>query len=429
MNQEHSNQFHTDTLSCSLRIISAPSKSDVVYCGIAIDAGTRDELPDENGLAHFCEHLTFKGTQRRSSRQVINQMECVGGDLNAYTGKEETIYYTAFLKEHFQRAVELLADIVLASTYKQAEMDKEVEVIIDEIESYNDSPSELIYDEFENLIFQGCALGKNILGEAERLRQYKSADMQRFVARNYLPQNMAFFLYGNIEPKTIRRELEKAIKRAVDSLDKDSERYQQFANPAPETETNVTDTLPPYTPVEITRKKDTHQAHVLIGCRSYSARDPKHLALYLLNNMLGGPGMSSRLNLSLREKNGLVYTVESSMTTYTDTGVWCIYFGCDEHDIDRCRRLVAKELNKLIEKPISEKELNAAKRQIKGQIGISYDNSENVALSLGKTFLHYKRGRSQEELYRRIDALTAEELHEVAKDLFRPENLTTLIYK
>ena len=302
-------------------------------------------------------------------------------------------------------------------------------MIIDEIESYNDSPSELIYDEFENLIFQGCALGKNILGEAERLRQYKSADMQRFVARNYLPQNMAFFLYGNIEPKTIRRELEKAIKRAVDSLDKDSERYQQFANPAPETETNVTDTLPPYTPVEITRKKDTHQAHVLIGCRSYSARDPKHLALYLLNNMLGGPGMSSRLNLSLREKYGLVYTVESSMTTYTDTGVWCIYFGCDEHDIDRCRRLVAKELNKLIEKPISEKELNAAKRQIKGQIGISYDNSENVALSLGKTFLHYKRGRSQEELYRRIDALTAEELHEVAKDLFRPENLTTLIYK
>ena len=177
MNQEHSNQFHTDTLSCGLRIISAPSNSNVVYCGIAIDAGTRDELPDENGLAHFCEHLTFKGTQRRSSRQVINQMECVGGDLNAYTGKEETIYYTAFLKEHFQRAVELLADIVLASTYKQAEMDKEVEVIIDEIESYNDSPSELIYDEFENLIFQGCALGKNILGEAERLRQYKSADM------------------------------------------------------------------------------------------------------------------------------------------------------------------------------------------------------------------------------------------------------------
>lgn len=429
MNQEHSNQFHTDTLSCGLRIISAPSKSDVVYCGIAVDTGTRDELPEENGLAHFCEHLTFKGTQRRSSRQVINQMECVGGDLNAYTGKEETIYYTAFLKEHFPRAVELLADIVLASTYKQAEMDKEVEVIIDEIESYNDSPSELIYDEFENLIFQGCALGKNILGEAERLRQYKSADMQRFVARNYLPQNMAFFLYGNIEPKTIRRELEKAIKRAVDSLDKDSERYQQFANPAPETETNVTNTLPHYTPVEITRKKDTHQAHVLIGCRSYSARDPKHLALYLLNNMLGGPGMSSRLNLSLREKNGLVYTVESSMTTYTDTGVWCIYFGCDEHDIDRCRRLVAKELNKLIEKPISEKELNAAKRQIKGQIGISYDNSENVALSLGKTFLHYKRGRSQEELYRKIDALTAEELHEVAKDLFRPENLTTLIYK
>lgn len=435
MNQEHANQFHTDTLSCGLRIISAPSKSNVVYCGIAVNAGTRDELPEENGLAHFCEHMSFKGTQRRSSRQVINQMECVGGDLNAYTGKEETIYYAAILKEHFPRAVELLADIVLASTYKQSEMDKEVEVIIDEIESYNDSPSELIYDEFENLIFQGCALGKNILGEAERLRQYKSADMQRFVARNYRLQNMAFFLYGNIDPKTIKRELEKAIKRAIDSRDKDSERYRQIVNPASETEMSVAiqnskaTALPPYTPVEITRKKDTHQAHVLIGCRSYSARNPKHIALYLLNNMLGGPGMSSRLNLSLREKNGLVYTVESSMTAYTDTGVWCIYFGCDEHDINRCRRLVAKELNRLIEKPVSEKQLAAAKRQIKGQIGISYDNSESVALALGKTFLHYQHGRSQEELYRRIDALTAEELHEVAKELFRPENLTTLIYK
>ena len=432
--QTNNKPYYTETLPCGLRLVCAPSNSDVAYCGIAIDAGTRDELETESGLAHFCEHLTFKGTHRRRSWHILNRMELVGGDLNAYTGKEETIYYSAFLKEHFSRAVDLLTDIVLGSTYPQTEMNKEVEVVIDEIESYNDSPSELIFDEFENLIFNGHPLGRNILGEASRLRELRSEDVQRFADRLYTLTNMVFFVYGKIEPKIVRRELVKALNKVALSLPEGNTLRQKLTEETTEfTATTDNDTtrtaLPPYIPQEVIRKKDTHQAHVLIGTRAYSARDPRHLSLYLLNNILGGPGMNSRLNISLREKNGLVYTVESVMTTYTDTGVWSVYFGCDPHDISRCKRLVMKELKRLADQPLSESALKAAKQQIKGQIGISYENSESVALAMGKTFLHYRQTRDKERLFQKIDALTAEDLHAVAKEMFQPENLTTLIYK
>ena len=424
---------YTHTLPCGMRVICAPSATDVVYCGIAVDAGTRDELPDENGLAHFCEHLTFKGTHRRRSWHILNRMESVGGDLNAYTGKEETIYYTAFLKEHFARAVDLLADIVLGSTYPQTEMNKEVEVVIDEIESYNDSPSELIFDDFENLIFCGHPLGRNILGEAGRLRGFRSEDIQRFAWRLYRPDRMVFFVYGRIEPTHACREITKALKRVASSLPEGhpfQTLLQTDASPArPDRNDAARTAVPEYRPQTVTLHKDTHQAHVMIGARAYSARDPRHLSLYLLNNILGGPGMNSRLNLSLREKHGLVYTVESVMTTYTDTGLWSVYFGCDPHDVARCRRLVLKELRRLAEAPLAPHALEAAKRQIKGQIGISYDNFENVALAMGKTFLHYDRARDLNRLYQKIDGLTAEDLHAVAQELFRPENLTFLIYR
>ena len=427
-------QFHTETLPCGMRIVCRPSATDVAYCGMAVNAGTRDERPDENGMAHFCEHLTFKGTHRRRSWHILNRMEGVGGELNAYTGKEETIYYTAFLKEHFARATDLLADIVLGSTYPQAEMNKEVEVVIDEIESYNDSPAELIFDDFENLVFHGHPLGRNILGESGRLRQFRSADVQRFAARLYRPDNMVFFVYGNIPPSTVRRELEKALQRVALSLPEDHpvrrallgvENVEEANGQTDEGRTAV----PAYQPQEVTLHKDTHQAHVMMGTRAYSVRDPRHLALYLLNNILGGPGMNSRLNLSLRERHGLVYTVESNLTSYTDTGVWSIYFGCDPHDVARCRRLVLKELNRLAAAPLGEKALEATKRQIKGQIGISHDSFESVALSMGKRFLHYGRTQDIQSLYEHIDRLTAADLHAVAQDLFRPENLTTLIYR
>ena len=425
--------FYTETLPCGLRIVCAPSATDVAYCGIAVNAGTRDELPDENGLAHFCEHLTFKGTHRRRAWHILNRMETVGGDLNAYTGKEETIYYTAFLKEHFARAADLLVDITLGSTYPQAEMNKEVEVVIDEIESYNDSPAELIFDDFENLVFRGHPLGRNILGEAGRLREFRSMDVQRFATRLYRPDNMVFFVFGRIPPATVRREVDKALKRVALSLPESSETRQalnlQRHIVTPLNDATIGRTaVPEYHPQEIVMHKDTHQSHVMIGARAYSSRDPRHLSLYLLNNILGGPGMNSRLNLSLRERNGLVYTVESCMTSYTDTGIWSIYFGCDPHDVSRCRRLVAKELRRLADAPLDAKALEAAKRQIKGQIGISHDSFENVALAMGKRFLHYNHTQDIDALYRKIDALTAADLHAVAQDLFREDRLTTLIY-
>lgn len=424
---------HTETLPCGLRIVSAPSTGNVVYCGMAVNTGTRDELAHESGMAHFCEHMTFKGTHNRRSWHILNRMECVGGDLNAYTGKEETIYYSAFLKEHFGRAVDLLFDITLGSTYPQNEMNKEVEVVIDEIESYNDSPSELIFDEFENLIFNGHTLGRNILGEAEQLRKLTGQDMQEFALRTYHPRNMVFFVYGDVAPEMVHREAARALKKVMESMPAElatQKGLTEDSTPEPITDQEFGRIAPtPYTPKDKVVHKNTHQAHVLIGTRCYGAKDSKHIRLYLLNNILGGPSMNSRLNLSLREKNGLVYTVESNMTCYTDTGVWSIYFGCDKKDVSKCKSLVLKELKKLTDAPLSEHALATAKRQIKGQIGIANDNSESVGLTLAKTYLHYHKVRNIEELFRKIDALTAAELHETAVELFAPEKLTTLIYK
>ena len=403
--------YHTHTLSNGLRIIHAQNQSAVAYCGYAIDAGTRDEAENEQGMAHFVEHLIFKGTQKRHSWHILNRMEHVGGDLNAYTNKEETVVYSAFLVEHFPRAVELLTDIVFHSTYPQAEIDKEVEVIIDEIQSYEDTPSELIFDDFEELVFPNHPLGRNILGKPELLRQFKSEDALRFTNRYYRPDQMVFFVQGNVDFKRVVRLLEKAVSDI----------------PATVTERNrIKPEL--YIPQNKTIHRDTHQAHVMIGCRSYETHDKKRTALYLLNNILGGPGMNSRLNVALRERSGLVYNVEANLTSYTDTGIFSIYFGTDQEDVKRCIRLVHKELKRLREKPLSSSQLATAQKQIIGQIGVAADNFENNALNMAKTYLHYNKYEEPQEVYKRIQSLTPQDLWEVANEMFREENLSTLIY-
>ena len=403
--------YHTHTLSNGLRIIHAQNQSAVAYCGYAIDAGTRDEEENEQGMAHFVEHLIFKGTQKRHSWHILNRMEHVGGDLNAYTNKEETVVYSAFLVEHFPRAVELLTDIVFHSTYPQAEIDKEVEVIIDEIQSYEDTPSELIFDDFEELVFPNHPLGRNILGKPELLRQFKSEDALRFTNRFYRPDNMVFFVQGNVDFKRVVRLLEKAVSDI----------------PATITERNrIKPEL--YIPQNKTIYRDTHQAHVMIGCRSYDTHDKKRTALYLLNNILGGPGMNSRLNVALRERSGLVYNVEANLTSYTDTGLFSIYFGTDQEDVKRCIRLVHKELKRLREKPLSSTQLTTAQKQIIGQIGVAADNFENNALNMAKTYLHYNKYEEPQEVYKRIQSLTPQDLWEVANEMFCEENLSTLIY-
>ncbi len=411
-------KYNTYTLDNGLRIIHLPSDSKVVYCGYQINAGTRDEEPGEEGLAHFCEHVTFKGTERRKAWHILNCLESVGGDLNAYTNKEGTVYYSAILKEHIARAVDLLSDIVFHSVYPQAEIDKEVEVICDEIESYNDSPAELIYDEFENILFKDSSLGHNILGTAEQVRSFTTEDALRFTRKLYRPDNAIFFAYGDIDFK----KLVKLVRRAL--ADDDSGKLA--AEKLPKNYPSVGEEIAGQT---IVMQKNTHQAHVMIGTRAYDVNDDRRMPLYLLNNILGGPGMNAKLNLALREHNGLVYTVESTMVAYGDTGTWSIYFGCDEHDIKRCLRLVRKELDRMMEKPLSDSQLKAAKKQIKGQIGVACDNRENFALDFGKSFLHYGWEKNVDCLYEQVEAITSQQIQDVARELFDKNRLITLIFK
>ena len=457
-------KYNTYTLDNGLRIIHLPSDSQVVYCGYQINAGTRNEEPGEEGLAHFCEHVTFKGTERRKAWHILNCLESVGGDLNAYTNKEGTVYYSAILKEHIARAVDLLSDIVFHSVYPQAEIDKEVEVICDEIESYNDSPAELIYDEFENILFKGSPLGHNILGTAEQVRAFKTEDALRFTRKLYRPDNAIFFAYGDIDFKKLVKLIQKALGEcpkgrelacSTDCKSAETPTEERIAEKTPTKERITEETPTGETPTEemeagdanhkvqsskfnvqskvagqtIVMQKNTHQAHVMIGTRAYDVNDDRRMPLYLLNNMLGGPGMNAKLNLALREHNGLVYTVESTMVAYGDTGTWSIYFGCDEHDVKRCLRLVRKELDKFMQKPLSDAQLKAAKKQIKGQIGVACDNRENFALDFGKSFLHYGWEKNVDRLYEQVDEITTAQIQAVAQELFDKDRLTTLIFK
>jgi predicted Zn-dependent peptidase len=413
--------YNTWQLPNGLRIIHLPSSSQVVYCGYQIAAGTRHEEVGDEGLAHFCEHVTFKGTERRTSLQILNSLEQVGGDLNAFTNKEDTVFYAAVLKDHLSRAIDVLTDMVFHSTYPQQEIDKEIEVICDEIESYNDSPAELIFDDFENILFAGHPLGHNILGNAERLRQYSTADALRFTRKYYRPDNSIFFAYGDIDFKRLVRLLEKHLQ----SLPKGGS-----PDMLPALTNNDNPSIHEGHGLGVySFNKGTHQAHVMLGNRAYNIHSEKRIPLYLLNNILGGPGMNARLNLALRERNGLVYTVESSMVSYGDTGLWCTYFGCDPHDVKRCLRLVRHELDKVMRKPLSAPQLYRAKRQIKGQIGVACDHRENFALDFGKSFLHYGWEKDITRLFNDIDGVTAEQLQEVAQEIFSPEQMLTLIYQ
>lgn len=404
-----------------LRLIHISSPTDVAYCGISIDAGTRDELPGEEGIAHFCEHMMFKGTGKRKAWHIINRMEAVGGDLNAYTNKEETVVYAAFMKEHFARAAELIFDIVFSSTFPQHEMDKECEVIVDEIESYNDTPADLIFDHFEDCIYEGHSLGHDILGTAENVRRFRTEDAMRFVRRMYTPDRMVFFVFGDVKFETVKKTVGKMAK----SCSTNAHGSSTLTNPSDKSSEPIL-ALTPITHVE---EHSTHQAHVMVGRAAYGAEDDRRIALYFLNNILGGPGMNSRLNVALREHSGLVYTVESSLTNYTDTSTWAIYFGCDIKDVLRCLHLVRRELDKLMKAPLSDRQFRAAMKQMEGQIGVACDNFENYALDMAKAFLHYNKFEGKEDTLRQLKKLTPQRLQEVARDIFDEKGLTTLIFR
>lgn len=403
--------YQTHTLSNGLQIIYKHDISAVAYCGMAINTGSRDETESEQGMAHFIEHMLFKGTEKRRSGHIINRLEHVGGELNAYTSKEETVVYAAVLKEYFERAMELVSDIVLHSTFPQKEIDKEVVIIVDEIQSYNDSPSELIFDDFEELLFNNHPIGHNILGKSELLQKFSTNNALDFVKKHYRPSQMVFFAFGNLDFKQIIRWAEKYLKSETVDLAQE----ERFAPTS-------------YHPIKKEIIKNTHQIHFMMGNRAYNLYHPNRMGLYLLNNILGGPGMNSLLNLSLREKNGLVYNVESSYQPFTDTGMWSVYFGCDPENAKRCEQLVHNELQKLREQPISHSALKKYKLQLVGQIAISSEHKENMALSLGKSFLRYGKIDNLKTVKNLIEAITSEQLQAIAKEIFEPSQLSVLKY-
>lgn len=404
--------YFSHILPNGFRIVHLPSNSPVSYCGFAVNAGTRDEEVGEFGLAHFVEHMMFKGTEKRKAWHILNRMENVGGELNAYTTKEETFVYSIFMEEHYGRAFELLADLVFHSQFPQQEIEKEVDVIMDEINSYEDSPSELIFDEFENLLFDGHALGHNILGDEKSLLSFNSASGLSFMKRFYAPENMVFFSMGRMDFRKIVKLAEGAL--ADIALPMAARNRQAPAQ---------------ITPSMLQEHKETHQAHVLIGGRAYSMHDDKRLPLFMLNNILGGPGMNNRLNVSLREKHGLVYNVESNVTSYTDTGLASIYFGTDPKNKEKASQLVHKELKRFRDLKLTTSQLSAAQKQVIGQLGVSGDNNEGLFLGLGKSFLHYNRYDTQAEVFAKVERLTAEEILETANEVFAPERLFTLVYE
>jgi len=438
--------YHTETLPSGLRVIALPGESQVVYCGIIVHGGTRNEQPGEEGLAHFCEHLSFKGTRRRTAVQIINAIEGVGGELNAFTQKEDTVYYAAVTRQHLRRALSVLTDIVFHSQYPQAEIEKECEVVCDEIDSYEDSPADLIFDEFENILFEGHPLGHNILGTASQVRSYTHDHVERFAARYYRPDNCVLFVSGgeplgslpslgpvaSLVPEApvalaaLEAPVTPAAPAALAALEAPALPAAPAALEAPAAPVAPSAPAPLSSP--IVRHRGTHQAHVMLGTRTFPANDPRRWALFLLNNILGGPGMNSRLNLSLRERRALVYTVESQMVTYSDTGLWSVYFGCDPADVNRCLRLVRRELDRLMERPLSPTQLTRAKRQLCGQLAIASENREQFALDMAKVYLHEGRLHSLDYVLEHIEALTADDLWLTARELFAPERLTTLVY-
>lgn len=403
--------YNTHTFDNGLRVIHCPSNGNVVYCGFAIAAGTRDERENEQGMAHFVEHTIFKGTARRKAWHILNRMENVGGDLNAYTNKEETVIYTAFLPEHFERAVELMSDIVFNSVFPQKELEKEKEVIFDEISMYEDSPGELIFDDFEDMLFRGHPLGHNILGIPDTLKSFTQESTKDFTLRFYTPSNMVMFVRGNIDFCKIKKIAEKYISGIQD---RKVERC--LLN------------IPEYAPSSVVLKKDIHQSYVMIGTRGYDAFDDRRTTLYLINNILGGPGMNSRLNVEMREKRGLVYNVEANLTSYKDAGVFCINFASDEKDMDRCIDIVEKQFRKLMENRMTSLALNAAKKQLIGQISVASDNNESCALDMAKSFLHYGKFNSSEKLFKRIEAITPDMVLDVANEKLEESQLSRLVY-
>ena len=409
------NETFYHNLPSGLQIVHRKTTSPVVYVGIMVGAGTRHELPNENGMAHYIEHCVFKGTEHYTARQIINHIEGIGGEINAYTTKEETTFYAATLRNHFRTTLHLLADLVLRPTFCKKETEKEVTVILDEIESYNDSPSELIYDDFENMIFEGGSLAMPILGTKKTLRRIsKSPDIAlNWMKMHYRPERMVLFVLGNVSTQQVISAAEKEFL-ALSPISYSEASYSEAS----------------YSPSGTYRifRRHTHQTHVMLGSHAYPIGHSKQLTMYLLNNILGGGSMSSRLYLSLREKYGLVYNIDSQAVPLSDTGYWNIYLACEPQHKEQCLELCHKELKQLRDTKLTSAQLQRALRQLEGQMAISAENQENNALAMGKQMLYHHHAPAWQETFAKVQQITPTQLQDVANEVFAPEKIYTLLY-
>lgn len=402
-------EFFTHTLSNGIRCVLKTVRSEVCYCSMTIGAGSRDERDEERGIAHLLEHTLFKGTSKRKAYQVNCRLENLGGEINAFTTKEETVVHATVLRGDFAKAVELMDDIIFHSTFPEEEVEKEKEVIYDEINMYKDSPDERIYDDFEDLLFAGSELGHNILGSKRSLAKLHTQHIKAFVERNYTTDRMVFAVIGNISPKrfvtTVERYFgaEKATTKSTERVI--PERVERFSK---------------------TVTKQQHQLREVLGARAYALDDKRRLALILMTNLLGGPSAASRLNVALRERRALTYCVEALYTPLSDCGMFSIYFSCEKEKLEQCRNILRKELDRIMNEPLSPRGLSIAKKQFIGGFAISAENNEAYMLSVGKSFLSFGGVDSLEEVYRKVDEIGPEDIMAVARDIL--PNLSSLTY-
>lgn len=405
-------EFEFGILKNGLRLLHLPAAGPVAHIGLFINAGSRDEDSMENGLAHFIEHTIFKGTAKRRAYHILTRLESVGGDLNAYTTKEETCVYASFLNEHFERAMELISDIVNNSTFPEKELKKEKEVIQDEINSYKDAPAEEIYDIFEENLFKGHPLGMNILGTPEHLQSFNRDQIFLFLKEYYLAENMVLCSVGNM---------------GIDKMKKLATKY--FEQIPSGTLSRKREAFSSYQPFRKEMERSTFQTHCIIGASAYDRNHPNKFTMILLNNLLGGPALNSRLNLSVREKHGYTYSIESAYVSYTDSGVFSIYLGMDNGYLQKAEALILKELEKLRREKLGTMQLQLARKQLIGQVAISNESNLNRMLSAGKAYLHDNQVKTIEELVKNIEAVTAGQILEVAGEIFDPAGLSSLVFK
>lgn len=404
--------YETYILENGLKVIHQRISGKAAWCGLIIGVGSRDERKEEEGIAHFIEHVIFKGTEKRKAYHILSRMEDVGGELNAYTTKEDTCIYASFLPRDYDRTLELFADIVFHSVFPEKEIEKEKEVVIDEINSYKDSPGELTFDDFEELIYQGYPIGRNILGSEEAVKKLRREAILDFVRRNYRPDRMVISSIGDISFEKLVRSVRKFFG-GIAAVRQPLVRLRPVR----------------YVPQTRVVEMGTYQNHCVIGNIAYDYTQDNRLPLSLLVNILGGTGMNSRLNLNIREKYGLAYNVEASYTPYSDTGVFSVYFGCDATDLEKCIRLCRKEMAELCEVPLGQMQLKKAKAQMTGQMTLASENYENMMLSIGKSFLIYGKVDGLDTICDEVEAIGPDLLQQVARDILAPEKQTILIYK